>query len=137
MSHYLDKDCKNIDVILESKYIKFRSVHDFFYLTFLTLTHQKPISAEAFSSFRSNHKTMSVAILPTWLLVCRRSQNLALDEKKLCEVRLEQFVRIPTETFNSVTQRQELCDSKLPYALQYTNQQTNKIFQVLNGGVFR
>lgn len=39
MSHYLDKDCKNIDVILESKYIKFRSVYDFFYLTFLTLTH--------------------------------------------------------------------------------------------------
>lgn len=65
---------------------------------------------------------MSVAIQPTWLLVCRRSQNLALDGKKLCEVRLEQFVRIPTETFNSVTKRQELCDSKLPYALQYTNQ---------------
>ena len=84
---------------------------------------------------------MSVAIQPTWLIVCRRSQNLALDEKKLCEVRLEQFVRIPTETFNSVTQRQELCDSKLPYAMQYTNQlrlqQSNKIFQVLNGGVFR
>lgn len=54
---------------------------------------------------------MSVAIQPTWLIVCRRSQNLALDEKKLCEVRLEQFVRIPAEHStqwlkdrNSVTQ---------------------------------
>lgn len=57
---------------------------------------------------------MSIAIQPTWLLVCRRLRNLALDDKKLYEVRLEQFVRIRAKTFNSVTQRQELCDSKLP-----------------------